>query len=331
LKYTKATNYALHTIAFMIKNDKNHNLNLETLAGHLKNSSTYLSKILTQLVKADLIQSTSGVNGGYILRKKMEDISFMDVIRATEGTGALFNCEVQEKADCCIQKVMTEAENAMENYLQNKKLFEVVQSAATTGIGEKHQCNSKEAQHLESKKAYLDMPERTNILPPEKLLQMLPIKNSDNILDLGVGTGYIAIPAAKMVDGLVYALDNDSRMLEVIDNKAQSQNITNIQLVKGNIYNIPLPDDSIDIVIASLVLHEVKPLSKSLQQIKRVLKEGGYFLCFEFENKESPIPAPPMNIRIPSSTMEQELISSGFRIIQKLFPRDYVYIFIVKK
>ena len=160
---------------------------------------------------------------------------------------------------------------------------------------------------------------------------MLPIKRSDNILDLGAGTGYIAIPAAKMVDGLVYALDIDPRMLEVIDTKAQREKITNIKSVKGNIDNIPLPDDSIDIVIASWVLHEVKPLSKPLQQIKRVLKEGGYFLCFEFENKESPIQAPPMNIRIPSSTMEQELVNAGFTIIQKSFPRDYVYVFIVKK
>jgi Rrf2 family protein len=331
LKYTKATNYALHTIAYMIKNDKNHNLSLETLANNFTISSTYLSKILTQLVKADLIQSTSGVNGGYVLRKKIEDISFMDVIKATEGTGALFNCEVQEEARCSIQKVMTDAENKMAKYLQNKKLYEVVQNATSTRIGGKHQHNSKEAQHFESNKEYLDLPERSKVLPPEKLLQMLSVKRSDNILDLGAGTGYIAIPAAKMVDGLVYALDIDPRMLEVIDNKAQSENITNIKSVKGNIDNIPLPDDSIDIVIASWVLHEVKPLSKSLQQIKRVLKEGGYFLCFDFENKESPIPAPPMNIRIPSSTMEQELKNAGFTIIQKSFPRDYLYVFIVNK
>ena len=196
-----------------------------------------------------------------------------------------------------------------------------------------HKCfhDHQDAQHLESKKEYLDTPERSKLLPPEKLLQMLPIKKSDNILDLGAGTGYLTIPAAKMVDGLVYALDMDPEMLEVIESRAQDEHITNIKSVKGSIDNIPLPEDSIDIVIASLVLHEVKPLSKSLQQIKRVLKEGGYFLCFEFENKESPIKGPPMNIRIPSSTMEQESINAGFTIIQKSFPRDYVYIFIVKK
>jgi ubiquinone/menaquinone biosynthesis C-methylase UbiE len=196
---------------------------------------------------------------------------------------------------------------------------------------EKHQHNSKEIQHLARMVDDLDSQERRRLFPPEELLKKLPIKKTDNILDLGAGTGYLTIPTAKMVDGLVYALDMDPEMLEVIETRAQYEHITNIKSVKGSIDNIPLPDDSIDIVIASWVLHEVKPLSKSLQQIKRVLKERGYFLCFEFENIESSIKGPPMNIRIPSSTMEQELINVGFTIIQKSFPRDYVYIFVVKK
>jgi ubiquinone/menaquinone biosynthesis C-methylase UbiE len=196
---------------------------------------------------------------------------------------------------------------------------------------ERHQHNSKEMHHLARKIEFLDRPERIKAFPPEELLQMLPIKKTDNILDLGAGTGYLAIPAAQMVDGLVYALDMDPQMLEVIGSKTQDENITNIQLVKGSIDNIPLSDDSIDIVLASLVLHEVKSLSKTLQQIKRVLKEGGYFLCFEFEKIESPIEGPPMNIRISSSIMEQEIINAGFSITQKLFPRDFLYIFIVKK
>ena len=133
MKYTKATNYALHTIAYMIKYNNTDNLNLQTLANHFNISATYLSKILTQLVKADLIQSTSGVKGGYVLSKKAEDISFMDVIKATEGTGALFNCELQEEEECYIQKVMTDAEKVMETYLQNKKLYEVIQNAENNG------------------------------------------------------------------------------------------------------------------------------------------------------------------------------------------------------
>ncbi|QGU95554.1 Rrf2 family transcriptional regulator [Clostridium bovifaecis] len=136
MKYTKATNYALHIVAYMIMHNKNDNLSLQPLASQFNISATYLSKILTQLVKAGIIQSTPGVNGGYILRKKKEDISFMDVIKAIEGTGALFNCDLQEEGECRILKVMTEAENVMETYLQNKKLYEVIQNTENNAICE---------------------------------------------------------------------------------------------------------------------------------------------------------------------------------------------------
>jgi Rrf2 family protein len=137
MKYTKATNYALHIVAYMIMHDKNDNLSLQPLANHFNISATYLSKILTQLVKAGLIQSTPGVNGGYTLRKKKEYISFMDVIKATEGTGALFSCDLQEESQCQIHKVMTEAENILETYLENKKLYEVIRNMKVNETCEK--------------------------------------------------------------------------------------------------------------------------------------------------------------------------------------------------
>lgn len=89
-----------------------------------------------------------------------------------------------------------------------------------------------------------------------------------------------------MVDGLVYALDIDPNMLEVTNSKAQDENIKNVQSIKGSIDDIPLSDDSIDIVLASLVLHEVKPLSKTLQQIKQVLKEDGYLYVLNLKRKK---------------------------------------------
>ena len=128
MKYTKATNYALHIMAFFVKQDGNgrENFSLQPIANHMDISSTYLSKILTQLVKADLIQSAPGVNGGYSLRKPKDEISFFDVIQAIEGSGALFSCEMSDQGSCRLEKIMREAENHMITYLKQKKLYEVV-------------------------------------------------------------------------------------------------------------------------------------------------------------------------------------------------------------
>ena len=126
MKYTKATNYALHIMAFLVKQDGRDNLSLLPIAEHMNISPTYLSKILTQLVKADLIQSAPGMNGGYSLRKHKNEISFFDVIQAIEGSGALFTCEMSDQNNCGLEKVMREAENHMLTYLKEKKLYEVV-------------------------------------------------------------------------------------------------------------------------------------------------------------------------------------------------------------
>ncbi|MDV4150691.1 Rrf2 family transcriptional regulator [Clostridium sp. AL.422] len=126
MKYTKATNYALHILTYMIKYNEKNNLSLYPLAKHFNISPSYLSKILTKLVKANIIRSTPGVNGGYILYKKKEDITVLDVIEAIEGDSKMFTCEMDEKSECKIQKTMSEAEQIMTNYLRNKKILEII-------------------------------------------------------------------------------------------------------------------------------------------------------------------------------------------------------------
>lgn len=137
MKYTKASNYALHIMAFFVKQDGRDNLSLQPIANHLNISPTYLSKILTQLVKADLIQSAPGMNGGYSLRKHKNEISFFDVIQAIEGSGALFTCQMNDEGDCMLEKVMRDAENHMLNYLKEKKLFEMVSENLSSSTCEK--------------------------------------------------------------------------------------------------------------------------------------------------------------------------------------------------
>lgn len=191
--------------------------------------------------------------------------------------------------------------------------------------------NSKEIQLLARKVGFLDSPERAKSFSPNELLKMLPIRRTDTILDLGAGTGYLSIPATKMVSGFVYALDIDPKMLEVLDSKAKAETVSNIKLVQGSTDSIPLPDNSVDIVLASLILHEVHPLSKTIQEMNRVLKEDGQFLCLEYEKTERTTDGPPMHIRIPSSVLEQELKNAGLSITQKVISGDSLYVITARK
>ena len=181
--------------------------------------------------------------------------------------------------------------------------------------------------HSKGKVSYLESPERRKEFSPEQLLNMIPLKETDNILDFGAGTGYFSIPAAKRILGNVYALDIDAEMLEIINEKAQKQQLTNIVPVQGSMEALPLPDGSIDMIIASLVLHEIQPLAPLLQQMKNSLKKEGYLICLELEPKGSSEKAPRMTLE----EMEREMKEAGFQVKEKFFPLESLYMLVAQK
>jgi ubiquinone/menaquinone biosynthesis C-methylase UbiE len=191
------------------------------------------------------------------------------------------------------------------------------------------ECNPKQRNRLAKKVEFLEDPKRRGDVLPKELLQMMPIKKADTILDLGAGTGYFTIPLAKRnVQGGIYALDIDMDMIEIVNAKAQKENLHNVKTLKAGIEDIPLPERSVDLVLASLVLHEVNPLSNALQQIKRVLKSNGYVVCIEYEKQEN---AKDHHPRVSSATMEQEMKMVGFEVTKILYPTDEIYMIFAKK
>lgn len=131
MKYSKATNYALHTIVYLALLPTGKTIGVRPLAEVQKVSTTYLSKVLTNLVKAGFIESSTGVNGGYKLINDVKNITFLDVIHAIEGTGSSFTCSldnhVHDRQNCYIGKVMNEAEQKKEAYLGAQTIEHVLQ------------------------------------------------------------------------------------------------------------------------------------------------------------------------------------------------------------
>ncbi|MBC6973203.1 Rrf2 family transcriptional regulator [Bacillus sp. Xin] len=130
MKYSKATNYALHTMVYLTLTPKGKSTGVEQLAKIQNLSPTYLSKILTKLVKAGLIESNPGVNGGYSIARQSHNISFLDVIHAIEGQTTLFSCSLEHEKlfrneDCLIENVMIDAENKMKDELNKKYIIDI--------------------------------------------------------------------------------------------------------------------------------------------------------------------------------------------------------------
>ncbi len=127
MKYSKATNYALHSMVHLAMETDNEAVRVEDLAQLQNLSPTYLSKILTKLVKANLILSTPGVNGGYRLLQSPEQVSFLEIIQAIEGQDALLNCTMtlegkEHHHECLIEKAIADAEDKMLEALAQKTI-----------------------------------------------------------------------------------------------------------------------------------------------------------------------------------------------------------------
>ena len=105
------------------------------------------------------------------------------------------------------------------------------------------------------------------------------IKKGDSVLDLGSGAGNDCFVARSIVGdtGSVTGLDFTDEMLEKANMNNIKMGFHNVEFVKGDIEQIPLPDDTYDVVISNCVLNLVPDKEKGFSEIRRVLKPGGHF------------------------------------------------------
>jgi arsenite methyltransferase len=103
------------------------------------------------------------------------------------------------------------------------------------------------------------------------------LREGEVVLDLGSGGGIDVILSAKRVGatGVAYGLDMTDEMLALARRNAQEARATNVHFLKGVIEQIPLPSDSIDVVISNCVINLAVDKPAVLAEMARVLKPGG--------------------------------------------------------
>lgn len=127
---------------------------------------------------------------------------------------------------------------------------------------------------------------QTGEIPPESLLASLGCGNptalarlspGEIVLDLGSGGGIDVLLSAKRVapTGKAYGLDMTDEMLALARENQRKAGIHNAEFLKGEIENIPLPDNSVDVIISNCVINLSADKDRVLREAFRVLKPGG--------------------------------------------------------
>ncbi len=129
---------------------------------------------------------------------------------------------------------------------------------------------------------------QTEGLPVEAVLASLGCGNptalatlnpGEVVLDLGSGGGIDVLLSAKRVGpaGKAYGLDMTDEMLQLAKDNQKKAGVENVEFVKGEIEHIPLPDNSVDLIISNCVINLSADKDKVLAEAFRVLKPGGRF------------------------------------------------------
>jgi ubiquinone/menaquinone biosynthesis C-methylase UbiE len=125
-------------------------------------------------------------------------------------------------------------------------------------------------------------------IPPEALLASLgcgnptalaELKAGEVVLDLGSGGGIDVLLSAKRVgpSGWAYGLDMTDEMLSLARENQQKSGLTNVTFLKGEIEQIPLPNNSVDVIISNCVINLSADKDRVIAEAFRVLKPGGRF------------------------------------------------------
>jgi arsenite methyltransferase len=105
------------------------------------------------------------------------------------------------------------------------------------------------------------------------------LHEGETVLDLGSGGGIDVLLSARRVGptGLAYGLDMTGEMLDLARRNQTEAGVTNVQWLRGHIEEIPLPRDSVDVIISNCVINLSGDKPQVLREAARVLKPGGRF------------------------------------------------------
>lgn len=171
--------------------------------------------------------------------------------------------------------------------------------------------------------------ERGRLIPADLVLDKLALTREDAFVDVGVGPGYFALPAAQRVSR-VYGVDIEPKMLEMVEQRAREAGLNNIHTVTSEAQSIKVDNEVADKALMAFVLHEVPSRLETLNELHRVLKPAGTVMILEWMAKPTES-GPPLHERLKESQVEQDLQEAGFTIQETWYPNDQHFAVIAEK
>ncbi len=138
---------------------------------------------------------------------------------------------------------------------------------------------------------WLERTERNAEENTTKLLENMNILATDNIADIGAGSGYHVFKMAKITTkGTIYAVDIQNEMLAALKEKKVNGKFKNVILVKGSEKSVNLAPDSVDKVLIVDVYHEMSFPYETMLSIKNAMRNNGKLFLIEYRGEDAKVP-----------------------------------------
>ena len=221
----------------------------------------------------------------------------------------------------CAQSEMQQAGEDSGRY-ENKR-------ASRDGIGKYYM--GREISHVMgfAGASWLERPERDTEEATSKLVAELPLEPDDVVADIGAGTGYFAFRMAPRVpDGKVLAVDIQQEMLDVMAVRKERSVTQNIELIKGEIADPNLPDDSVDLILMVDVYHEFEYPYEMGQAMVKSLKKGGKVVLIEYRAEDPSVPIKPLH-KMSQRQAISEMEAAGLNWVETrdFLPQQHFMVF----
>jgi ubiquinone/menaquinone biosynthesis C-methylase UbiE len=150
------------------------------------------------------------------------------------------------------------------------------------------------------------------------MLANLGVKRGMTICDMGCGNGFYALQLAKMTsdDGHVFAVDIQSEMLGLLNQRADQQGIKNISPILGTFTDPRLPKGKIDLILLVDVYHEFSHPEEMLAAMRQSLSPSGLCALVEFRAEDPNVPIKPEH-KMTKAQIMKEWPANGFKLVKE--------------
>jgi len=175
--------------------------------------------------------------------------------------------------------------------------------------------------------AVLESEDRRIWQSPDVILSAVEVKPNFVVADLGCGNGYFTVPLAEKARK-VYGIDVQKEMLDFLAEKTRKLKIKNVELLVSKPDEIPLNDESVDVLLSVNTLHEFDDKEKMTEEIRRVVKKGGKLLIVDFIKRETGF-GPPVEIRVRKAEAVRLFEGKDLLLVkEKKLPYHYLLVFV---